>query len=170
MGNRLESFLGRNRTSPSHLELTGEFLTKEIGRNEFALRDFIYQGCHGRRTGQQHFSRTTKEFYAVLGDVDDHTFLGFHIVFFASVLLSSKPRTNAPGMTRYGCLDAYGRTPKGREMSRSPRLKATAVGRPGAAFGPQQPGRTPAGPVLAGTFRPGTRLARFLHFTVAYGG
>ena len=51
MGNRLESFLGRNGTSPSHLELIGEFLTKEIGRNEFALRDFLYQGCHGRRTG-----------------------------------------------------------------------------------------------------------------------
>ena len=29
MGNRLESFLGRNGTSPSHLELIGEFVTKK---------------------------------------------------------------------------------------------------------------------------------------------
>src|SRR6516165_5484514 len=83
MGNRSESFLCRNGTSPLYLELLCEFLTKQIGRNEFALRDFLYEGCYGRRTGQQHFSRTTKEFYAVFGDVNNSIFLGFHIVFFS---------------------------------------------------------------------------------------
>ena len=55
----------------------------------------------------EQLARTTKEFYALFGDVDDNIFLGFHIVFFASVLLSSKPGANTPGMTRCGCLDAY---------------------------------------------------------------
>ena len=43
MRNLLKGFLGRNWTSPSHLESLGEFFAKDPGRNEFVLRDLLYQ-------------------------------------------------------------------------------------------------------------------------------
>jgi hypothetical protein len=69
VGRETDSFnnpfvLGPDRGSRNRQAKRG---SSEIRRNEFALRDFLDQGCHGRKTGYKHFSRTTKEFYAVFG-------------------------------------------------------------------------------------------------------
>jgi hypothetical protein len=61
MGNRVKGFLSRNRARPPDVELLGKFLAKEISRDEFVRRDFLYQGCYGRWTRQQHFACAAKK-------------------------------------------------------------------------------------------------------------
>ena len=61
MGNRLKNFLGRNGARPPDVELLGKFLAKEIGRDEFVRRNFLYQGGYGRWARQQHFAWAPKK-------------------------------------------------------------------------------------------------------------
>ena len=51
MGNRLKNFLGCNGARPLDVELWGKFLAKETGRDEFARRNFLYQGGYCRWAG-----------------------------------------------------------------------------------------------------------------------
>jgi hypothetical protein len=60
--------------------LLGEFLANEIGRDEFARRDLLYQRCYGGWTRQQHFARAAKKSQAVVGNLDDGVVFRFHVV------------------------------------------------------------------------------------------